>query len=327
LHRLAKAVTPTLSPAEADSETELAAASPSADRGNIELVAVGDGDVEALARGRAVLGGRGDFDLHRLGGLEVQAARIGDGDLAGLGIDREGVVRVLAERVGNAVRRAVVVARKGSHADAVTGFGVLCHRVGGGIAIADRGNVELVAVGDGDVEALRGARAVLGGRGDLDLHRLRGLEVQGVRIGDRDLTGLGVDRERVVRVLAERVGNAVRGAVVASLAKAVTPTLSPAASTFGDRVSAASPSLTAETSNSLLSVTAMSKLWLEVEPSSDVAVTSICIDWADSKSRPLRIGDGDLAGLGIDRERVVRVLGERVGDAVIGTVVVEAQRR
>jgi hypothetical protein len=35
----------------------------------------------------------------------------------------------------------------------------------------------------------------------------------------------------------------------------------------------------------LLSVTAMSKDWLEVEPSSDVAVTSICIDWADSKSR------------------------------------------
>jgi hypothetical protein len=26
---------------------------------------------------------------------------------------------------------------------------------------------------------------------------------------------------------------------------------------------------------------------LEVEPSSEVAVTSICIDWADSKSRPL----------------------------------------
>jgi uncharacterized lipoprotein YbaY len=66
---------------------------------------------------------------------------------------------------------------------------------------------------------------------------------------------------------------------------AVTPTLSPASAFSATESAAASPSLTAETSNSLLSVTAMSKLCVELEPSSEVAVTSICIDCADSKSR------------------------------------------
>jgi hypothetical protein len=71
-------------------------------------------------------------------------------------------------------------------------------------------------------------------------------------------------------------------------AKAVTPTLSPAeASTSETESRQHRHPLTAETSNSLLSVTAMSKLCVELEPSSEVAVTSICIDWADSKSRPL----------------------------------------
>jgi hypothetical protein len=173
-------VTPTLSPAEADSETELAAASPSltAETSNSLL------SVTAMSKLCVELEPSSEVAVTSIcidcADSKSRPLRIGDGDLAGLGIDREGVVRVLAQRVGDAVRRAVVVAGKGGHADAVTGFGVLCHRVGGRIAIADRGNIELVAVGDGDIEALRGARAVLGGRGDFDLHRLRGLEVQAV---------------------------------------------------------------------------------------------------------------------------------------------------
>jgi uncharacterized lipoprotein YbaY len=73
----------------------------------------------------------------------------------------------------------------------------------------------------------------------------------------------------------------------ASEANAVTPTESPADAASETESAAASASATAETSNSLLSVTAMSKLCVELEPSSEVAVTSICIDCADSKSRPL----------------------------------------
>jgi hypothetical protein len=169
-----------------------------------------------------------------------------------------------------------------SPADAILGNGVRRS-----IGVRYRGNIELVAVGDGDVEALRGARAVLGGRGDFDLHRLGGLEVEAARIGDGDLAGLGVDRERVVRVLAERVGNAVRRAVVVARKGSDTDAVAGFGVLRPPSSAAASPSLTAETSNSLLSVTAMSKLCVELEPSSEVAVTSICIDWADSKSRPL----------------------------------------
>ena len=70
-----------------------------------------------------------------------------------------------------------------------------------------------------------------------------------------------------------------------SVAVAVTPTLVPALADSDTEFAAVSASLLAVTENSdVSSVSPMSKVLVEVEPSDEVAVTSICMDCADSKS-------------------------------------------
>ena len=129
------------------------------DRGRIQ----DDGDGEGLlAVQRAVAGVDGDVEA-RVGGVEDDLAGIGDGDLAGRGIDGEAAARGVADqRIGHG--RPVDVGRGRGHADGRAGRRAVRDLVDRAVAV-DRGRGR--DVGDGDGEGLRTRqRAVAGLRGD-----------------------------------------------------------------------------------------------------------------------------------------------------------------
>ena len=79
------------------------------------------------------------------------------------------------------------------------------------------------------------------------------------------------------------------------------------------------------TSNSSTSLIAIAKTWSVNEPSAEVART-VMLRLAPSASRSIAAGHRDHAGAGVDREPAAVVVLQRIGDRVVGRIVITGRR-
>ena len=172
----------------------------------------------------------------------------GHGHHARVGVDGEPAAVVVLQAVGDRVVRGIGVAGRRGHADRRADDRVFVHRIGRGVTVGDRTDVELVQVVDVDREHLVGERTVARGgpHRDIAAGAVR-LAVDGPGHGDD--ARVGVDGEPSAVVVLQAVGDrVVRGIGVAG--RAVTPTTVPTMAFSSTALAVASLSLTAPTSNS-----------------------------------------------------------------------------
>ena len=191
----------------------LAVASLSLTAADVELVQVGDVDREHLVGERAVARGGPDRDI--AAGVRLAVDGPGHGDDARVGIDGEPSAVVVLQAVGDRVVRGIGVAGAGRDAHRRADDRVLVHRIGRGVTVGDRPDVELVQVVDVDRKHLVGERTVARGGPDRDV------PTGAVRLAiDRPGHGhdarVGVDGEPAAVVVLQAVGDrVVRGIRVA----------------------------------------------------------------------------------------------------------------
>ena len=165
---LAAAVTPTAVPTIDVLVHRIGRSVAVGDRTDVELVQVVDVDRQHLVGERTVARGGPDRDI-AAGPVRLAVDGPGHGDDARVGIDGEASAVVVLQAVGDRIVRGIGVAGRGGDADRGADDRVLIDRIGRGVAVGDRADVEFVQVVDRDREHLVGERAVARGGPDRDV--------------------------------------------------------------------------------------------------------------------------------------------------------------
>ena len=283
------------------------------DGADIKLIGVAQVDGEGLGAGRAVGGGGLYRDRVRGGGLVVEQRAVCDSDDAGVGVDGEpatgGVVEAVADGIG-----AVGVGRQGGHADSCAVGGVFGDRIGGGVAVGDRADIGLIGVAQIDRESLGAGRSVARRGLDGDGVRGGGLVVEQRGIGDSDDAGVGVDGKPATSSVVEGVGHRVGTVGIGgeggdTHGRAIGGIL-------GDRVGSA-VAIRDRADVEFVGVREIDRKGL----SRGRAIAGRGLDGHRVRGRGLvvqqrGVGDGDDAGVGVDREATARRVVEAVGNRI-----------
>ena len=130
---------------------------------------------------------------------------------SGHAVDGEEAAGAVVQAVGDGVGARVGVRGRSSDSYGCAHDGVLGDRVGAGIGIAHRSDIELVDIGHRDGIGLRREAAIRRGRAHHDVVRCGGFGVE--RTGHRHHPGRAVDREAATSADVQAVGNGVGGGI------------------------------------------------------------------------------------------------------------------